>query len=104
MKFVMILYVAIYNLSIYQLLGEWLAELPAILDSFLLVQPIPLLQGRGRWLVTKWWAKSISSLKTAKRIHWYHFYKTAKSMAKCIRQLCGELQLAGCLTRRYGTI
>ena len=28
---------AIYNLSIHQLLGEQLAEFPAILDSFLLV-------------------------------------------------------------------
>ena len=49
MKSAMILQLFIIYLSTNQLLGEQVAELPAILDSFLLAQPIPvaLLQGEG---------------------------------------------------------
>ena len=62
---------AIYNLSIHQLLGEQLAEFPAILDSFFTgvanISSTPAgWEGGGRWEATKWQAKATSSLKLAK--------------------------------------
>ena len=41
MQFATILYIAIHSLSMHKLLNGQLAELPAILDSFLLATPIP---------------------------------------------------------------
>ena len=66
--------IAIYNLSIHQLLGEQLAEFPTILDSFFtgvanIRLSVALLQGGrvgGGWEATKWRAKAMSSLKPAK--------------------------------------
>ena len=88
MKFAMILYVAIYGLSIHQLLSGQLAELSTIFGSFLLVQPLPLaVLQHGRWADHReMGGKATSTLKTAK---WYllvHFHlhishKAAKSMA-----------------------
>ena len=63
----------------------------------------------GRQGATKWWMKATSSLKQPNGICWSHFHphmshKAAKSMAKLISQLCGESQLAICLSREDGAI
>ena len=51
----------------------------------------------------------MSTVKTANGIYWCNFHlhishKAAKSMDKLIRQLCGELQPAVCLSRGVGAI
>ena len=107
-------YIAIQVNSLRLLHTGLLAELPTILDSFLLVQPITLalLQSgrvRGGQKATKWWPKATSLLKTAK---WHPLVpfspsdvtQEAKFMAKLISQSCGESQLAVCLSREDGVI
>ena len=51
---------------------------------------------RGGWGTTKWWEKVTSSLNQSNSINWCNFHlhilhKAAKSMAKLISQLCGEI-------------
>ena len=63
--------IAIYNLPTHQLLGEYLAEFPAILDSFFtgVANTSGTLQGRrvgGGWVAMEWWAKTTSLPKPAK--------------------------------------
>ena len=101
--------IAIQGNSLCLLYIGQLAELPTILDIFLLVQPIPLafLQGGrtgGGHRVMKWWAKVTSSLKKPNGIHWCPFHihtshKAAKSTATLINQLCDESHSAVCLSR-----
>ena len=61
--------------------------------------------GLGWWRAVKWWAKATSTLKTTNDIHWCHFQlHVSHKIAKPIRQSCGELQLAVCLSRGVGAI
>ena len=70
--------IAIRGNSLYLLYTGQLAGFPAMLDSFLLAQPIPLalLQGGrlvGGQVATKWQAKATSSLKTGKSLPFVPF-------------------------------
>ena len=102
--------IAFYGHSIHQLLSG--AELPVILEFFTgVVNTTSTPVGwDGEQVAIKWWAKIMSTLKTAKwHFHWCHFHlhishKAAKSIAKLVIHLCGELQPAICLSRGDGVI
>ena len=74
--------------------------------------PLALLQGGSvgdTQVVTKDGQRLCLRYKQPNDIHWCHCdfnisQKAAKSMAKLISQLCGELQLAVCLSRGDGAI
>ena len=93
---------AVYSLPMHQLLNEKLAEFSIILDSFF-TGVVNTTSTRPPWGVTKWQAKSKSTLNRAK---WCTLvpiltHKAAKTMAKLTSQLCDNLQLAACLSGRW---
>ena len=91
----------LYNLSIHQLLGEYLAEFSTILDSFCTgianIRSSPIGWKGGEWVVTSGGQTLCLHYNQPNGIHWYHFHlhishRIVKSMAKLtiISQLCSK--------------